>query len=295
MPHTSKRRAAMTSPLWLGLVLLATSAAATEPKTQVPWAELVPVPAKLPATKPQPSERAPCQPENFIPGETGYKKDAKGKGSYKVEEGVELAIHGPTKLPGGYELTQYEFSCASASSSVLDITKNGKRHALYQHVYAHDAHPAKPILYFAQAERKQGRYQNFTGLVYLEGKRKIALPAIGCTHGDHASLKGDRLLTYGAAYGAKNNRTDVCVWSLDGKLQSRLHADISWMAAADYALTGSLGLLPNQPEVFYSINRNLDGDMSCELRLQSVKRAELFRRIPLGEECQTDLTKVTLQ
>jgi hypothetical protein len=293
MPHTSKRWTGIKPSLWLGLVVLATSASAAEPKQDAPWAELVPVPAKLPAAKPRPAEPAPCQPENFIPGETNYKKDASGKGQYQMEEGVELSIQPPRKLPGGYELTAYEFSCASASTYVLDISKKGKRHALYQHVLDYRVHPAKPLLYFAQSERKQGRYQNFTGLVHLEGKRKLALPAIGCTYGNHASLNGDRLLTYGEAYGAKNNRTDVCVWSLEGKLQGRLHAELAWMAAADYALLGEIGLLPSQPDVFYSIHRDIEAD-TCELRLQSFKRADLSRRTPLGADCKTDLAKVTL-
>jgi hypothetical protein len=267
--------------LSLGLLWMATTASAAEP-TNASWAELQPIPARLPAVQRKPAEPAPCQPENFIPGETPYER--------VKQEGEEMTINGwqkendrVVKLPAPYALTYYAFGCASSSSYVLDISRNGKRHGLYQHVLGFDAHPTKPVLFFAQNERKNGRYQEFIGLVDLDTKRKTPLSALPCVSGANARFSGDRLITYGEARAGKDGKTDVCLWSLDGKLQARLLADLDWMAAAGDVLLDQVGTLPKEPGTFYALHYDRFGTPShCELRLQSLTRANQSKRIDLG-------------
>lgn len=274
-PMTTRRT------LSLGLLLLATTASADEPKNAA-WAELQPVPARLPAVKQKPAEPAPCQPENFIPGETSYAR--------VKQDGEEMTINGEqqendrvVKLPAPYALTYYAFGCASSSSYVLDISRNGKRHGLYQHVLGFEAHPSRPVLFFAQSERKNGRYQEFAGLVDLDTKRKTPLPPLPCVSGANALFSGDRLITYGEARAGKDGKTDVCLWSLDGKLQARLLADLDWMAAAGDVLLDQVGVLPKEPGTFYALHYDRFGTPShCELRLQSLTRANQSKRIDLG-------------
>ncbi len=307
MPHPPKRLTETSPALLLGVLLLATSATAAEPQP-APWAELVPTSAKASAAASKPRSAAGgCQPDNFIPGETPLGKLVeKGTESsrYAFGDGVELEVTDGRKSAQKGKLAQvtYAFSCASSEDYVLDVYRDGKRHALYQHVWGQRQHPTKPLAYFAQTERKQGKYTDFTGLLQLDTKRKVALPALGCIRGTQGFFSGERLITYGEAYKGKGNKTDVCVWSLDGKLQFRLLADLYFSAASDYVLTDEIGLLPGQPDVFYSIHKAFVANPAeaegCELRLQSLKRPELFRRTDVGEKCtarEVGIDTVTLQ
>lgn len=288
----------------LGLLLMATAASAGEAS----WAELQPVPARLPAAQPKPAQPAPCQPENFIPGETPSKpvtQEGTPSRLYELPTGEQMNINGWEKenaetrtLPAPYSLTHYVFGCAGDFSYVLDISRGGKRHALYQHVLGFDVHPTKPVLFFVQNERKNDRYQRFVGLVNLEGKRKTPLPALPCVAGTHARFSGERLVTYGEARAGKDGKTDVCVWSLDGKLKARLAADLDWTAGAGDILLDQVGVLPREPDTFYALHFDRFNEPShCEVRLQSLKRASQSRRVDLGvsespEACLRNETKL---
>jgi hypothetical protein len=253
---------------------MASTASAAEEKKEASWAELAPIPARMPPAKPNPMEPAPCQPANFIPGETSTKR---------LPGGAQMSVQPVKKLSGGYELTRYEFSCENEnlSTHVLDVSRNGKRHALYQHVLGFSAHPTKPLLYLFQSELKGKRHQEFTGLVNLDGKKKVALPPLPCVFGSHATFSGDRLITYSEPQAQSPYRTDVCVWSLDGKLKARLSAELDWHGADRYVLLDAVGLLPRQPGVFYAIQYSRE-EGRCEIRLQSLEHAQQFRRIDLG-------------
>jgi hypothetical protein len=289
-PETTRRT------LSFGLLLMATTASAAEPKN-ASWAELQPIPARLPAVKQKPAEPAPCQPENFIPGETAYER-VKQAGEEMTLNGEQQENERVVKLPAPYALTYYAFGCASDFSYVLDISRNGKRHGLYQHVLGFEAHPSRPVLFFAQSERKNGRYQEFIGLVDLDTKRKTPLPPLPCVSGSNARFSGERLITYGEARAGKDGKTDVCLWSLDGKLQARLLADLDWMAAAGDMLLDQVGVLPKEPGTFYALHYDRFGTPShCELRLQSLTRANQSKRIDLGvsdsqEACVSNTAKL---
>lgn len=302
-PMTTRRT------LSLGLLLMATTASADAPKN-ASWAELQPLPARPPTVKQKPAEPAPCQPANFIPGETPTQR-VKLEGSpselYQLSTGEQMNINGwqkendrVVKLPAPYALTYYQFGCASDFSYVLDVSRNGKRHGLYQHVLGFEAHPSRPVLFFAQNERKNGRYQEFIGLVDLDTKRKTPLPQLPCVSGTNARFSGERLITWGGAHAGKDGKTDVCVWSLDGKPQARLLADLDWTAGAADELLDQVGVLPNEPGTFYALHFDRFDTSShphCELRLQSLKRANLSRRIDLGvsdsqEACLSNTEKL---
>ncbi|PTL76448.1 hypothetical protein [Vitiosangium sp. GDMCC 1.1324] len=302
MSHTSAHRS-----LTLGLLLMTSTASAAEPK-DASWAELQSVPARLPAAQPKPAEPAPCQPENFIPGETPVqrvKREGTPSELYALSTGEQMNINGwlkenerVVKLPSPYTLTYYTFGCASDFSDVLDVSRNGKRHGLYQHVIGFEAHPSKPVLFFDQNERKNGRYQKFIGLVDIDTKRKTPLPELPCVSGTNARFSGDRLITYGEAHAGKDGRTDVCVWSLDGKLKAQLLADLDWTAGAKDTLLDQVGVLPREPGTFYSLHHDRFTEPAhCELRLQSLTRANQSRRIDLGvsdspEACLSNTAKL---
>lgn len=285
MPFVSNRWSILT----LGLGLLATVSLAAAPPSR-------------------PAQPAPCQPENFIPGETPTKRvPLEGTPSelYELPTGEQMNINGWQKenervvtLPRPYTLTYYQFGCASDFSYVLDVSRDSKRHGLYQHVLGFEAHPTKPVLFFDQNERKDGNYRRFIGLVNLDTKRKTPLPDLPCVSGSHARFSGDRLITYGDARGGQNGKTNVCVWSLDGKLLSKLAVDLDWTSGAGDELLDQLGVLPREPDTFYVLHHDRFNEPShCQLRLQSLKRPAVTRQVDLGaadspEACQRNAAKL---
>lgn len=275
----------------LSLLLLASAAPAEE--KEKPWAELRPVPADGSTAPRQPAQPHPCQPENFIPGETPYKPvELEGTPArlYELASGERMNINGWEKenerviqLPAPFSLTTYTFGCASELSYVLGISRGGKRHALYQHVLDFKVHPAKPVLFLVQNERKGGRYQRFVGLVELESKRKTPLPSLPCVSDSEARFSGDALITVGPARAEEGGRTAVCVWNLDGTPKARLDAELDWTAGAGDILLDRVGVLPHQPGTFYALHyERLKEPSHCELRLQSLTRASRFKRVDLG-------------
>ncbi|HZI02947.1 MAG TPA: hypothetical protein VEZ71_02935, partial [Archangium sp.] len=135
--------------------------------------------------------------------------------------------------------------------------------------------------FFHQSERKNGRYQRFMGLVDLPSKKKTPLPSLDCVaYG--ARFSSDRLITYGEARAAKGGKTAVCVWSLAGKLQARVFADLDWEAASADVLLDRLGVLEHQPDVLYAVHYDRMGEGRCEVRLQSLTRANASQRVDLG-------------
>jgi hypothetical protein len=286
MIQTSSRRALMFC------LLLTSPALAEEPQKNAPWAQLAPLPGKVPAPKARPGEPAPCQPENFIPGETPYKRvTTEGTPSklYELPTGEQMNINGwmeenerVVTLPPPYALTYYEFGCASSSSYVLDIARTGKRHALYQHVLDFQWYAPKQLFFFHQSERKNGRYQAFVGLVDLQTKKKTPLPSLDCVSYGNAGFSADRLVTYGEARAAKDGKTAVCVWNLAGKLQARVLADLDWEAASADVLLDRLGVLAHQPDVLYAIHYDRLDTGRCEVRLQSLTRANASKQVDLG-------------
>ncbi len=273
-------------------LLLTSPALAEEPQKNAPWAQLAPLPGKVPAPKARPGEPAPCQPENFIPGETPYKRvTTEGTPSklYELPTGEQMNINGwmeenerVVTLPPPYALTYYEFGCASSSSYVLDIARTGKRHALYQHVLDFQWYAPKQLFFFHQSERKNGRYQAFVGLVDLQTKKKTPLPSLDCVSYGNAGFSADRLVTYGEARAAKDGKTAVCVWNLAGKLQARVLADLDWEAASADVLLDRLGVLAHQPDVLYAIHYDRLDTGRCEVRLQSLTRANASKQVDLG-------------
>ncbi|WP_434386256.1 hypothetical protein [Melittangium boletus] len=283
----------MPRALMFGGLLLSVGALADAPTARTPWAEPAPVTGPMSVAKPEPAEPAPCQPDNFIPGETAYKaitQEGSPAKLYQLASGELMNINGWSRenarvvtLSAPYALTYYTFGCASQESSVLDFSRDGKRYALYQHVRAFSWFPPKQVFFLDQSERKNGQYQSFVGLLDLKTKKKTPLPALDCVSHGNATFSGERLVTYGEARAAKDNRTAVCVWSLEGKLQGRVYAELDWMAASADLLLDAVGVLPRQPDVVYAIHHErFEEPAVCEVRLQSLTRAGASKRVALG-------------
>jgi len=273
-----------------GVLLLATTAFAGE-ATAPRWAQLQPLPPPA-AAAPRPPREDACQPDGFIPGETPYERvDTHGTPAtlYELRTGERMNINGwqkqdesLRKLPAPFSLTYYQFGCASERSYVLDVSRAGKRHALYQHVFDFAVHPTLPLLFLVQTEHNANRPRGFVGLVDLATKRKTPLPTLACTASPDARFSPPYLITHGEAPQRKG-ATDVCVWNVNGTLRTYVTAELDWTAGAGNILLDRVGVLAHEPDTLYALHHDrFRTPTRCQIQLQSLSHAGAFKQVDLG-------------
>ncbi len=247
----------------------------------------------------RPGAKGECQPEDFIPGKTKYKKvringwppelykvDGSGESENMNIDGWGKEGEAKVRLPEAFDLTVYQFGCASSTSYVLDLKKAGRRHALYQHVVDYRVDPKRLTLYLNNSRRMpDGRYEGFLGLVDIPTKKKTRFAHVPClaggsfagpwyvsNSGQPAELPADRRAP-----------TTVCAWGLDGGFQGAFRAPLSWSLCGNaYCLNDAVGPLPKEPDTFYFYSAAAAGDRECRLYLRSLKDAGRMREFRLG-------------
>lgn len=216
-------------------------------------------------------EKADCQPENFDPGIAKFHKEVKMNMApttyYEIDAGGEDSMfningwlhEGESKvlLPKPYELIIYTFGCLSTESHVLEIKKNGRRFALYQHVKSFSASPKTLTLFLENSRRlPNGHYEGFRGLIDIPSKRKTALPKLPCIE-KGAQFDGHWLISRNPLKDGNGPDvdTDICVWNTSGRLQARLQTKMCWgdCGANNCSLLDCIRMLPNDPGIL-SIN-----------------------------------------
>lgn len=238
-----------------------------------------------------------CQPELFDPRTTRYRLVKRGGAPpemYEVEgadESASMMIDGwnkqgedKTALPKPYSVTKYEFGCASESSSVFEIKKNGVRHALYTHITQVRFSPdLKTLALFDYLRTPKGGWQEARRIIEIETKTHSSLPIIDATT-FLADVTNERVVTYGLPIGSaseqNNPRRVVCIWGRDGKLIRALSAPIHDTLANGEESDDGIGLLPGEPTTFYHLTRT--GENQCTLRLQDIERQGDHRSIRLA-------------
>jgi len=235
--------------------------------------------------------KAECQPENFDPAVAGFHKDTLPDGepssSYLVDNDPDYSrfmIDGWNKegdhkivLPEPYELKDYEFGCLSESSHVLEIKKDGKRQALYQHVDAFFVDTGTLTMFMLNSRRlPDGKYAGFRGFVDIPSGRTTPIPRLACLRGE-SRFDGGKFISYGAATdirGAKGP-TEICVWDRLGNLQARLSARLFWHGCAnsggDCSLYDAVRMLPGDPGVLAIYSAF--GKKDCRLVLVNLAEA----------------------
>ncbi|OIP87512.1 hypothetical protein CO168_01370 [Candidatus Shapirobacteria bacterium CG_4_9_14_3_um_filter_36_12] len=212
---------------------------------------------------------APCQPDYFDPKISKFykvKNDGILSEMYQVEGlevGAGMMIDGWNKegenkinLPSPYKVTVYRFGCASSFSSVLDLYKNNQRRALFTHVLHYSFSDDGKYMFLVHNVKNNDNWELHKQIINLETKTVVEFPNISCVSSLDGFWQGDRLLTYVPLQNGM--QTDVCIWDKNAKMVSRLNTPSHWGAASRDFLAEPIGLLPNNPDIFYAYTSKND-------------------------------------
>lgn len=230
------------------------------------------------------SDPSDCQPVFFDPKISHYKKVIQNGTpaiAYEVEDsndpnsGYHMMINGWSKenedkidLPAPYSVTFYEFGCASSSSYVIDLNKDGKRQALYTQVEKFDFSPDGKSLFLINYIKNQDKWELHRRIINLETQEAFELANFrGMSTYHNGFWQGNRLVTYeqhiseefANEYEPPNSWgpddvywTHVAIWDERGQLIARLGSTSDWGAAAGDYLAEPIGLLPKDSDVFWA-------------------------------------------
>ncbi len=236
-----------------------------------------------------------CQPKYFDPKKTQYRRSTSSDG-YELsgkdeDESVSMQIDGwgkqgdaRTVLPEPFSLTKYTFACASESSQVFELKKNGERYGLYTHISAARFSPdLRKLVLFNYLQTSQRAWQELRRIIEIETKQYSSLPVIKETT-FLADVTNDSVVTYGMPVslpsGKASRRRIVGIWGHNGKLIRALSAPIQDTFANAESSDDGIGMLPNEPTTFYHLTRT--GENICTLRLQDIQRPDGRRSIQLA-------------
>jgi hypothetical protein len=246
-----------------------------------------------------------CQPEFFDPKITKYNRatDVDGNQRYKIanDEYPTFNINGwndegenKITLATPYKLTNYVFGCASTFSSAVEITKDGVRQGLYTHInnwltQSSVSADKKSIFIANNVKNSNGTWEKMRRIINIEANTKIKLPNMTCAS-DKGLWSGNKLMTYtdySRGYEQPGHKTQVCIWDTQGKLLNQLEAELYWQGANDIGLIDQIGILPNDPNIFYTYSHlsrvyPKTGEV-CYLHFQDMTNQNRYKKIKISE------------
>lgn len=208
-------------------------------------------------------------------------------------------------LPAPYDVNFYQFGCASTFSYVIEITKAGKRQALYTHVSAWSVSGDKQFLAMrGWVASRDGQWTDQVRIVKITTASGTNLPLMPCT----ANLQGwsqGRLVTTSDVVGSTSEAT-VCVWSPQGSLAAMLDAKSLNTSGNSAAPDNRFGLLPKERNSVYALGAFGATPGECRITAVSLdqpkKRALVSFTVPgkmtcmdPGEEIELDLSSFTFR
>jgi hypothetical protein len=242
-----------------------------------------------------------CQPKLFNPGTVRLK--ANDDGTYQVP-GLDYGLMTvQMQSLKEYALTEYRFICnPNIVSHVLELRKNGKRHALYTHVVGYALSADQKYLYLDNyLPRKNGQWQHMHRIITLATKKSVSIPHSYCTL-SRATWSQGKLITHAST--AWGSHQEFCIWEPNGSLSALLRGNLV-QSANDEAVLAPHGLLPKEQDTFYAVHTNFE-TRSCTLILQQLKGAKKQRTVKLEltteeigactwDSFEMDLSKATFQ
>ncbi len=200
-----------------------------------------------------------------------------------------------------FERKVYQYALTSYFTYVVEILRDGERHALFTHVEggAGATSPDGRHLYLSNNLRDgEGRWWLLRRIVRVEDKRRIELPALPCTERG-GFWDDDRLITFGLHTDgdeiARGHETPICAWSTEGELLAMAELDACWHAASDWYLGSSMGLLPAEPSVLWLYNGDCpslrEPGVACTVQLQELDGERRARTVPLPDASDGDLCR----
>ncbi len=218
-----------------------------------------------------------------------------------------------TSLPAvaPFELRVHEYPVTSFSTWVVEVLREGQRHALFTHVDAwvgpHSLSSDGRHLYLSNhLLQADSSWRQLRRIVRLEDKRRVALPRLDCTERG-GFWDGERLITYGLnseeCCPAPGLSTPVCVWNTAGELQGLAEVHACWHAYAAEALSSQIGLLSADPVVLWLYNGDCpsmaDPDAACMVHMQELGGERRARSLELpgarGEEGCAAAEAITIE
>jgi hypothetical protein len=133
-----------------------------------------------------------CQPDTFDGGPPGTLAHPCEYSALRGQDadGVNVDLRAP------FELTLHRFRDSIDTTYAIEITRDGKRHALFTHVDNFDADPSGLTLTITGWVRTGADWQSHASIVNVLSGKATALPALSCT--SHAGPAGPHgALTYG--------------------------------------------------------------------------------------------------
>ena len=247
-----------------------------------------------------------CQPELFDPKGSVFRKVATGGAPaelYKVDglnnSTYMMMINGWMKegenkitLASPFDLTMYEFGCASTSSFVADITKNGVRQSLFTHI--NNFLNPKSIssdgknIFMVSSVSQNGEWYRHRRIINVEKNTKTELPNIPCVS-NLGFWSENRLITYSdynlveLSQPASSYLTQVCVWNTGGGLTNQVSVKLPWGAAAANYLDGQIGLLPEDDDIMYTYSNRANPGQACYINLQDLNNQSRNKKIKIAD------------
>jgi hypothetical protein len=265
---------------------------------------------------------AACQPEFFDPQTTKY--SLASSGHYEVTGSkYKFLINGiiknndkPIQLASGLELKYYHFVCASEQSFVIEIFKNKKRQNLFTHINNFISQKSlskdkKRIYLYNSIKLKSDAWQLLARIIDVELNTKKSIPLAGPCVSRFGFFSDNQLITYSnkgewdRLYTISNPdsyKTKICVWSESGSILHQINKWFPWMAAGSWALySTNFGVIPHNPDIFYSVQPNFGMPKGCHLELTNLKDSEQAASYQLsksdnydcGELTEVDLSSIT--
>lgn len=246
-------------------------------------------------TNPVKGAPAPCQPGLFDPKTSKFslvQQNGTPSRLYKIQgfqddiDGGVMMIDGWNKegenkvnLPAPYTVTVYTFGCASSFSYVLDLSKNGVRQALYTHVLHYAFSDDGRYLYLVNAMNNQGNWIEHKRIINIETNTVREIPNLECESELDGFWQGDRLVTYAERKDKSDYQTDICIWENTARLVSNVGATTAWGAASGDYLAEKIGLLPNEPDIFYAYTSR--DTNTCSLFLVDITKNEFSKTVDI--------------
>ncbi|MEN9796732.1 MAG: hypothetical protein RL653_428 [Pseudomonadota bacterium] len=197
-----------------------------------------------------------CQPEVFDPSRAGARR-ADGPASVR-----RVALAPP------FAMTEYLFDCGSTGSSVLEVSRNGARHALYTHVgWDWKLSPDKRTLVMRNVVAVEGgKWEDRFRAIDIATKKAVALQdGVRCA----AYLQGFSGSRFVSTSGVDHEHTpEACAWDIGSGLLARMRVDgLEFSGGASDAPANALELLPAEPTGVYLL-ATVSGEgeaFDCEL------------------------------
>lgn len=236
-----------------------------------------------------------CQPDFFDPKvDKFYKIKQRGvppelykiQGNEDKTESGSMMIDGwlqegewKINLPPPFDVTTYHFGCLGGFSSILDLSKNGTRQALYTHVLHYSFSKDGRLLFLVNDVNDQDNWTIKKRIIDIETKEVSEIPNVECVSQYDGFWQGDRLITYTKNEDEYDYQTNICIWDKSAKLISRLSSTTRWEAASRYVLVEKIGLLPSQPDIFFAYTSK--DNNTCSLFLADITKNNSFKSIDI--------------